>query len=113
MRISDWSSDVCSSDLAVPAMNVRMWHHAATRRNVAQLKADGVHVMEPDSGEMACGEFGKGRLPDPAAIAADVERLLARPHAADPLAGQPDFEAADAPLAGRPESGRASWRSRV
>jgi len=87
--------------LAVPAMNVRMWHHAATQRNVAQLKADGVHVMEPDSGEMACGEFGKGRLPDPEAIAAEVARLLARPLAADSLAGQPDFETADAPLAGR------------
>ena len=48
--------------LAVPAMNVRMWHHAATQRNLARLHADGVHLMEPDSGEMACGEFGKGAL---------------------------------------------------
>ncbi|WP_150291627.1 bifunctional phosphopantothenoylcysteine decarboxylase/phosphopantothenate--cysteine ligase CoaBC [Sphingobium estronivorans] len=87
--------------LAVPAMNVRMWHHAATRRNIAQLQADGVHVMEPDSGEMACGEFGKGRMPEPEAIAAEVARLLALPLAADPLAGQPDFEGPDAPLAGR------------
>ena len=54
--------------LAVPAMNVRMWLHAATRRNVAQLRADGVQVMEPDEGDMACGEFGPGRLPEPDAI---------------------------------------------
>jgi phosphopantothenoylcysteine decarboxylase/phosphopantothenate--cysteine ligase len=87
--------------LAVPAMNIRMWHHAATQRNIAQLKADGVHVMEPDNGEMACGEYGKGRLPEPQAIAAEVARLLALPLPADPLAGQPDFEGADTPLAGR------------
>ena len=62
--------------LAVPAMNVRMWDHAATQRNLAQLRADGVHIMEPDDGEMACGDFGKGRLPEPEAIAAEIERLL-------------------------------------
>ncbi|WP_176592728.1 bifunctional phosphopantothenoylcysteine decarboxylase/phosphopantothenate--cysteine ligase CoaBC [Sphingobium sp. EM0848] len=87
--------------LAVPAMNVRMWHHAATQRNIAQLRADGVRIMEPDSGEMACGEFGKGRLPEPEAIAAEVTRLLALPLPVDPLAGQPDFEGPDAALAGR------------
>ena len=54
--------------VVAPAMNVRMWQHAATRRNVAQLKEDGVSVIEPDEGEMACGEFGPGRLPEPAAI---------------------------------------------
>jgi phosphopantothenoylcysteine decarboxylase/phosphopantothenate--cysteine ligase len=69
--------------LAVPAMNVRMWHHPATQRNLRQLRADGVHVMEPDDGEMACGEYGKGRLPEPEAIVAEVERLLALPRAAD------------------------------
>jgi phosphopantothenoylcysteine decarboxylase/phosphopantothenate--cysteine ligase len=62
--------------LAAPAMNVRMWQHAATRRNVARLRADGVAVMEPDEGEMACGEFGPGRLPEPEAILAEVEKLL-------------------------------------
>lgn len=65
--------------LAVPAMNVRMWEHAATRRNVAQLKADGLHVMQPDEGEMACGEFGPGRLPEPEAIAREIARLLGSP----------------------------------
>ena len=54
--------------VVAPAMNVRMWLHPATIRNVAQLKADGVKVIDPDEGEMACGEFGPGRLPEPAAI---------------------------------------------
>lgn len=68
--------------LAVPAMNVRMWHHPATQRNLAQLRADGVQVMEPDDGEMACGEYGKGRLPEPEAIAEEIARLLQTPFAA-------------------------------
>ncbi|NCP15026.1 MAG: bifunctional phosphopantothenoylcysteine decarboxylase/phosphopantothenate synthase [Sphingomonadales bacterium] len=54
--------------MAVPAMNVRMWDHAATRRNIALLKAAGVNVLHPDEGPMACGEFGYGRLPEPEAI---------------------------------------------
>jgi len=54
--------------LAAPAMNVRMWRHEATKRNVARLRADGVTVLEPDEGEMACGEYGPGRLPEPEAI---------------------------------------------
>ena len=54
--------------VVAPAMNVRMWLHPATQRNVAQLKSDGVRVIDPDEGEMACGEFGPGRLPEPAAI---------------------------------------------
>ena len=62
--------------LAAPAMNVRMWQHAATRRNVAQLRLDGVEIMEPDAGAMACGEFGPGRLPEPAAILARIEGKL-------------------------------------
>jgi phosphopantothenoylcysteine synthetase/decarboxylase len=51
-----------------PAMNVRMWQHPATQRNVGQLKADGVAIIDPDEGEMACGEFGPGRLPEPQPI---------------------------------------------
>ncbi|MGD9809963.1 MAG: bifunctional phosphopantothenoylcysteine decarboxylase/phosphopantothenate--cysteine ligase CoaBC [Sphingobium sp.] len=62
--------------LAVPAMNVRMWDHAATQRNLRQLAADGVAVMEPDEGDMACGEWGRGRLPDPEAIAGEIRRML-------------------------------------
>ncbi len=72
--------------LAVPAMNVRMWQHAATRRNVAQLRADGVTVMEPDEGEMACGEFGPGRLPEVPAIVAKIRELLVP--GTKPLAGK-------------------------
>lgn len=63
--------------LAAPAMNVRMWQHAATRRNVATLRGDGVTVLEPDEGAMACGEFGPGRLPEPAAILAAIAAALA------------------------------------
>ena len=62
--------------LMVPAMNVRMWEHAATRANVATLRARGVAVMEPDVGDMACGEHGAGRLPEPPAILAEIERRL-------------------------------------
>src|SRR4051794_1096492 len=53
---------------AAPAMNVRMWRPPATARNVHQLIADGVKVVEPAEGEMACGEFGPGRLPEPEAL---------------------------------------------
>lgn len=63
--------------LVAPAMNVRMWSHAATRRNVAQLRADGVTVMQPDEGMMACGEYGPGRLPEPPAIVAAIDAMLA------------------------------------
>lgn len=62
--------------LAAPAMNVRMWEHPATRRNVAQLRADGVTVLEPDEGPMACGEFGAGRLPEGEAIYAAIGMAL-------------------------------------
>lgn len=62
--------------LAAPAMNVRMWQHEATRRNAARLKADGVTILEPDEGEMACGEYGPGRLPEPKAILRAIRRKL-------------------------------------
>ena len=54
--------------MAVPAMNVKMWEHESTQRNVEWLKDAGVTVMHPDEGAMACGEFGYGRLPEPHAI---------------------------------------------
>ena len=72
--------------LAAPAMNVRMWAHPATQRNVAQLRADGITVLDPDEGAMACGEYGPGRLPEPAAIAAEIDSMLTP--AAGPLAGR-------------------------
>jgi len=68
--------------LAAPAMNVRMWRHAATIRNVARLREDGVTVLEPDEGAMACGEYGPGRLPEPAAIVAAIGSALGMPSAA-------------------------------
>ncbi len=58
--------------MAVPAMNVRMWQHEATQRNVHWLRKAGVEVVDPDSGPMACGEFGPGRLPDPEVIWAEI-----------------------------------------
>jgi phosphopantothenoylcysteine decarboxylase/phosphopantothenate--cysteine ligase len=63
--------------LVAPAMNVRMWEHAATQANMAVLKARGVLVVEPDVGPMACGEFGPGRLAEPPVILAAVDAALA------------------------------------
>jgi phosphopantothenoylcysteine decarboxylase/phosphopantothenate--cysteine ligase len=91
--------------LAVPAMNVRMWNHPATQRNLAQLRADGVHIMNPDEGAMACGEFGPGRLPEPPAVAEQICSMLGVPFntqlasgrspttmpSATPLTAQPNF----------------------
>jgi phosphopantothenoylcysteine decarboxylase/phosphopantothenate--cysteine ligase len=71
--------------LAAPAMNVRMWQHEATTRNVARLRADGVTILAPDEGEMACGEYGPGRLPEPDAIFAAIEAALGGP---GPLSGR-------------------------
>jgi phosphopantothenoylcysteine decarboxylase/phosphopantothenate--cysteine ligase len=62
--------------VVAPAMNVRMWQHAATRRNVEKLKADGITVLEPDEGPMACGEYGPGRLPEPADIYDRLNQVL-------------------------------------
>ena len=99
--------------MAVPAMNVRMWEHAATQRNIKQLSADGIHIMQPDDGAMACGEFGPGRLPEPAAILAEITKHLGNEADAaslvgenelgsNPLDGQPAF----APDAHRPLRGK-------
>ena len=62
--------------LAVPAMNVRMWEHAATQDNIKTLVARGVHVLDPDEGPMACGEYGAGRLPEPAVVWNAICQLL-------------------------------------
>ena len=62
--------------LMAPAMNVRMWEHPATQRNLATLKADGVAFVGPDAGEMACGEFGPGRMAEPEAIFAAIAATL-------------------------------------
>ena len=73
--------------LMAPAMNVRMWLHPATRRNLATLRADGVGIVGPDEGTMACGEFGPGRLAEPETILAAVLAAL-DPPPAKPLAGR-------------------------
>jgi len=59
--------------LLAPAMNVRMWHHPATQRNLDILKADGVLFTGPDEGDMACGEYGLGRMSEPEAILAAIQ----------------------------------------
>ena len=71
--------------LVAPAMNVRMWLHAATQANMTLLTARGIHVVGPDEGAMACNEFGPGRLAEPPAILTAIEALLAP---SLPLAGR-------------------------
>ena len=86
--------------LAAPAMNVRMWEHAATKRNLATLSADGIHFVGPDEGEMACGEYGPGRMAEPAAILEVISRLIGAKNSASkalPLRPVPG----SGPLAGR------------
>ncbi|QYX57640.1 bifunctional phosphopantothenoylcysteine decarboxylase/phosphopantothenate--cysteine ligase CoaBC [Roseovarius sp. SCSIO 43702] len=70
--------------MIAPAMNVRMWEHPATQRNLATLKGDGIAVVGPNAGDMACGEYGPGRMSEPLEIVAAVERALGR----GPLAGR-------------------------
>ena len=72
--------------LMAPAMNVRMWDHRATQRNLAALKADGVLFVGPNDGEMACGEYGPGRMAEPAEIVAAIEQAL-HASANGPLSG--------------------------
>ena len=71
--------------IVAPAMNVRMWEHAATLDNIATLKTRGVHFAGPTEGAMACGEYGEGRMVEPLEIVAQIERYLG---AAAPLAGR-------------------------
>ncbi|MFM2371520.1 MAG: hypothetical protein RIS85_1242 [Pseudomonadota bacterium] len=73
--------------LAVPAMNVRMWQHPATVRSVATLRGDGVTVLEPDEGAMACGEYGPGRLPEPPAICDAITAMLDNSVRPEPVEG--------------------------
>ena len=74
--------------LIAPAMNVRMWSHPATQRNLATLKADGVAVVGPNDGSMACGEFGPGRMAEPMEIIAAIEGLMKDPAVGHPLKGK-------------------------
>jgi phosphopantothenoylcysteine decarboxylase/phosphopantothenate--cysteine ligase len=70
--------------LMAPAMNVRMWTHPATQRNLATLQGDGVRLIGPNEGDMACGEFGPGRMAEPLEIVASVEAALGN----GPLSGK-------------------------
>ncbi|HEX3809633.1 MAG TPA: bifunctional phosphopantothenoylcysteine decarboxylase/phosphopantothenate--cysteine ligase CoaBC [Rhizomicrobium sp.] len=72
--------------LMAPAMNVRMWNHPATQRNLETLKRDGVLFVGPNDGDMACGEFGPGRMAEPLEIVAAVEQAL-RAQQTGPLSG--------------------------
>ncbi|WP_128891122.1 phosphopantothenate--cysteine ligase family flavoprotein [Erythrobacter sp. HKB08] len=78
--------------MAVPAMNVRMWQHEATQRNVAWLQQAGVHVIDPDTGPMACGEFGPGRLPDPEIIWAEIAAHFGIAADCEPVEANPFVE---------------------
>ena len=62
--------------MVAPAMNVRMWDHPATQRNIATLKGDGIRFVGPNEGDMACGEHGPGRMAEPLEIVAAVEEAL-------------------------------------
>lgn len=85
--------------LIAPAMNVRMWLHPATQRNLDRLKADGVLIVGPDSGPMACGEYGPGRMAEPPAIVEAIELALA---AGTTLAAPLESPTSDSlPLSGR------------
>ena len=84
--------------LVAPAMNVRMWLHPSTRRNLDRLKDDGVLFVGPESGPMACGEFGPGRMAEPPAIVEAIEQALT----AGPLGESPEAPPTDSgPLSGR------------
>jgi phosphopantothenoylcysteine decarboxylase / phosphopantothenate---cysteine ligase len=74
--------------LIVPAMNVRMWNHPATQRNLATLKGDGVLICGPEEGPMACGEFGPGRMSEVADIVAAVEAYFSERTQDRKLAGK-------------------------
>jgi len=75
--------------LIAPAMNTTMWQHPATRRNLERLRSDGVRILEPDAGEMACGTIGPGRLSEPERIvAAALDLLKCKDSAAKDLTGE-------------------------
>jgi len=74
--------------MVVPAMNVRMWEHAATRANLALLESRGVRRVGPVAGDMACGEYGEGRMAEVADVVAAVEAFFAEGAGARPLAGR-------------------------
>ena len=87
--------------LVAPAMNLRMWLHPATRRNVEILRGDGVTFVGPEDGAMACGEFGPGRMSEPPAILAAIEQILTQDTAIPLPAEVSSLRRATGPLTGR------------
>ncbi len=85
--------------LLAPAMNVRMWTHSATQRNAAQLARDGIAFVGPEEGDMACGEFGPGRMAEPLDIVAAIENHFQNSGAG--IAPLPSIDKAPGPLTGR------------
>ena len=75
--------------IVAPAMNHKMWEHPATQRNIAQLQADGVTLIAPTAGDMACGEHGVGRMAEPADIIAFLGNLTLSPQKKNNLSAQP------------------------
>jgi phosphopantothenoylcysteine decarboxylase/phosphopantothenate--cysteine ligase len=74
--------------LVAPAMNLRMWSHAATQRNITSLKDDGINFVGPNEGDMACGEFGLGRMAEPLEIVTAIEEYFMAMGPANALAGR-------------------------
>lgn len=74
--------------LIAPAMNTTMWRHPATRRNLEKLKSDGVHIVAPDEGEMACGTVGPGRLSNPEIVVAAALEILRTNEVSQDLAAE-------------------------
>ena len=87
--------------LAAPAMNLRMWLHPATQRSLALLHGDGVVFVGPEEGDMACGEYGPGRMSEPSSILAAIEKVLSRDTRIPLPEDVTHKEAARGPLAGR------------
>ncbi len=83
--------------LIAPAMNVEMWKHRATQRNIAQLRKDGIDMVGPETGELADGEYGPGRMAEPESILRAIEDRLGGPTVVE----HPELAAAGAPLRGR------------
>ena len=75
LLLTTYLSARCKVAIA-PAMDLDMYRHASTQRNMAQLRADGVHIIEPQSGELASGLVGKGRMAEPQDIGREVEAMF-------------------------------------
>ena len=74
--------------LVAPAMNVRMWHHPATQRNIVRLSEDNIHFVGPNQGDMACGESGLGRMAEPMEIVKTIDQLFMDMDGKKPLSGK-------------------------